>query len=153
VVRVGSPAAPLAVIPHLLGFMPEASIVVIGLTPPRDRVRVTLPHDLPDPDLVADIAGHAVGDISSQQLTAAIAVGYGPEPLVIPVVAMVFVIRDTQRAISARHSASSTRSSEPCRMLATPCSPSSMCPMTGRDCRSAAKRPRELAFGSLTNGP
>ena len=88
VVRVDSPAALLAVIPHLLGFVPEASVVVIGLTPPRDRVRVTLRYDLPDPpeaDLVADIAGHAVGVISSQQLTAAIAVGYGPEPLVTPV--------------------------------------------------------------------
>ena len=88
VVRVDSPAALLAVIPHLLGFMPEASVVVIGLTPPRDRVRVTLRYDLPDPpeaDLVADIAGHAVGVISSQQLTTAIAVGYGPEPLVTPV--------------------------------------------------------------------
>src|SRR5271165_5886778 len=88
VVRAGSPAALLAVIPHLLGFMPEASVVVIGLTPPRDRVRVTLRYDLPDPpdaDLVADIAGHAAGVISSQRLTAAIAVGYGPEPLVTPV--------------------------------------------------------------------
>ena len=88
VARVDSPAALLAVIPHLLGFVPAASIVVIGLTPPRDRVRVTLRYDLPDPpdaDLVADIAGHAVGVISSQQLTAAIAVGYGPGPLVTPV--------------------------------------------------------------------
>jgi len=88
VVRADSPAALLAVISHLLGFMPEASVVVIGLTPPRDRVRVTLRYDLPDPpdaDLVAGIAGHAAGVISSQQLPAAIAVGYGPEPLVTPV--------------------------------------------------------------------
>ena len=88
VVRADSPAALLAVIPHLLGFMPEASVVVIGHTPPRDRVRVTLRYDLPDPpdaDLAADIAGHAAGVISSQQLPAAIAVGYGPEPLVTPV--------------------------------------------------------------------
>ena len=87
-VRVGSPASLLAIIPHLLGFMPEASVVVIGLTPPRDRIRVTLRYDLPDPtdaDLVTDIAGHAVGVISSQRLTAAIAVGYGPESLVTPV--------------------------------------------------------------------
>jgi Domain of unknown function (DUF4192) len=88
VVRADSPSALLAVIPHLLGFVPHASVVVIGLTPPRDRVRVTLRYDLPDPpeaDLVADIAGHATGVISSQQLAAAIAVGYGPEPLVTPV--------------------------------------------------------------------
>src|SRR5579864_3067406 len=89
VIRVDSPARLLKVVPRLLGFLPEASVVVIGLTPPRDRVRVTLRYDLPDPpdaDLVADIAGHAAGVISSQQLTAAIAVGYGPEPLVTPVV-------------------------------------------------------------------
>ncbi len=97
VVRVDSPAALLAVVPHLLGFMPAASVVVIGLTPPRDRVRVTLRYDLPDPadaDLAAGIAGHAAGVISSQQLTAAIAVGYGPEPLVAPVAG---AVRDAAR--------------------------------------------------------
>jgi hypothetical protein len=88
VVRAGSPAALLRLVPHLLGFMPEASVVVIGVTPPRDRIRVTLRYDLPDPpaaDLVAEIAAHAVGVLSAQGLTAAVAVGYGPEPLVTPV--------------------------------------------------------------------
>ena len=87
VVRASPPAALLAVIPHLPGFMPAVSIVVTGLAPPRDRVRVTLRYDLPGPpgaDLAAGIAAHAVGVISSQQLPAAIAVGYGPGPLVTP---------------------------------------------------------------------
>ena len=87
-VRAGSPAALLRLVPHLLGFMPEASLVVIGVAPPRDRIRVTLRYDLPDPpaaDLVAEIAAHAVGVLSAQLLTAAVAVGYGPEPLVTPV--------------------------------------------------------------------
>jgi hypothetical protein len=39
-VRAGSPAALLAIVPHLLGFVPEASLVVIGTAPPRDRVKV-----------------------------------------------------------------------------------------------------------------
>jgi Domain of unknown function (DUF4192) len=88
VVRACSPRELLAVIPLLLGFMPEASLVVIGVAPPRDRVRVTLRYDLPDPpdaDLAADLAAHAAGVLGSQRLAAAIAVGYGPEPLVIPV--------------------------------------------------------------------
>jgi hypothetical protein len=88
VVRAGSPAALLRLVPHLLGFMPEASLVVIGIAPPRDRIRVTLRYDLPDPpgaDLVAEIAAHALGVLSAQRLTAAVAVGYGPEPLVTPV--------------------------------------------------------------------
>ena len=88
VVRAGSPAALLRLVPHLLGFMPEESLLVIGVTPPRDRIHVTLRYDLPDPpeaDLVADIAAHAVGVLSAQRLTAAVVIGYGPETLVTPV--------------------------------------------------------------------
>jgi hypothetical protein len=88
VVRAGSPAALLRLIPHLLGFIPEASLVVIGVTPPRDRIKLTLRYDLPDPpepDLAADIAAHAIGVLSAQRLTAAVAVGYGPDALVTPV--------------------------------------------------------------------
>jgi len=88
VVRAGSPAALLRLIPHLLGFVPQASLIVIGVAPPRDRIRVTLRYDLPDPpeaDLVADLTAHAIGVLSAQRLTAAVAVGYGPEALVTPV--------------------------------------------------------------------
>jgi hypothetical protein len=87
-VHVGSPRTLLAVIPHLLGFNPEASMVVLGMSPPRNRVRVTLRYDLPgrpDDDIAEEIGSHAVGIIRSQGLTAAMAVGYGPEELVIPV--------------------------------------------------------------------
>ena len=87
VVRASSPAALLTLIPHLLGFLPEASLVVIGVAPPRDRIRVTLRYDLPDPpelDLISDLAAHAVGVLRSQRLIAAVAVGYGPETLVTP---------------------------------------------------------------------
>ena len=58
------PPALLAVVPHLLGFVPQASLVVIGTAPPRDRIKVTLRYDLPDPPgagVAADIAAHAVG--------------------------------------------------------------------------------------------
>ena len=61
---------------------------MIGVTPPRDRIRVTLRYDLPDPpepDLVTDLAAHAVSVLTGQRLTAAVAVGYGPEALVTPV--------------------------------------------------------------------
>jgi hypothetical protein len=88
VVRPGSPAALLRLLPHLLGFVPEASVVVIGTAPPRDRIKVTLRYDLPDPpekDQAAGIAAHAVGVLRSQALTAMVAVGYGPESQVTPV--------------------------------------------------------------------
>ena len=48
-VRPGSPAELLAIVPHLLGFVPQASLVVMGTEPPRGRVKVTLRYDLPDP--------------------------------------------------------------------------------------------------------
>jgi hypothetical protein len=89
VVRAASPAALLTLVPHLLGFVPEASLVVIGVAPPRDRIRLTLRYDLPEPpeaDLVADVVAHAVGVLRTQRLTAAVAVAYGPDDLVTPVV-------------------------------------------------------------------
>jgi uncharacterized protein DUF4192 len=88
VVRVKSPTSLLTVIPHLLGFRPQASVVVLGCAPPRDRISVTLRYDLPDPPdavLATEIAAHAVGVVGSQQLTAMVAVGYGTEAQVDPV--------------------------------------------------------------------
>jgi Domain of unknown function (DUF4192) len=87
VVRAGSPAALLTLIPHLPGFVPDASPVVIGVARPRDRIRVTLRYDLPDPPgpgLAAGIAAHAVAVLRTQRLTAAVAVPYGPQTLVTP---------------------------------------------------------------------
>jgi hypothetical protein len=90
-VRVDSPEALLSVVPHLLGFVPEASFVVIGIDPePPSRVRVTLRYDLPDPPglgVAAQVAAHAVGILGSQGSAAVVAVGYGPAALVDPVAA------------------------------------------------------------------
>ena len=97
IVKVDSPTALLTVIPHLLGFVPQASLVVLGTEPPNDRVKVTLRYDLPDPPgagIAADIAEHAVGVLGSQRLAAMMAVGYGPETLVDPVAG---ALRDAAR--------------------------------------------------------
>jgi hypothetical protein len=87
-IRAGSPAALLAMVPHLLGFTPESSIVIVGLDEASGAVKVTLRYDLPDPadaPLTADITGHATAVLVSQQLTATVAVGYGSGALVTPV--------------------------------------------------------------------
>jgi hypothetical protein len=86
--KAGSPAAILAIVPHLLGFQPESSIVVIGTEASRGSVKVTLRYDLPatpDAALSAEIAEHAMAILQSQQLAAAAVVGYGPDKLVRPV--------------------------------------------------------------------
>ena len=84
---VGSPAAVLAIVPHLLGFTPAKSLVILGAGQPRGRIHVTFRFDLPDPpdpDATAAIAAHAVTLLNQQELTMAIVIGYGPGPLVTP---------------------------------------------------------------------
>jgi Domain of unknown function (DUF4192) len=87
-VRVGSPASLLAVVPHLLGFHPERSFVVIGATGPRDQFELGFRYDLPDqpdPAAAAQIADHAVAILGHRRITTVIGVGYGPGRLVTPV--------------------------------------------------------------------
>ena len=85
---VRAPADLLAVVPHLLGFTSEFSLVVIGMTLPSGRVQLAMRYDLPDPpdsDLAADIADHARRVLTRQYLTSLALVGYGPSPAVTPV--------------------------------------------------------------------
>ena len=87
-IRIASPGDLLAVVPYLLGFHPDHSIVVVGTQPPRNRVHIAFRYDLPDPPdarASADIAAHAAGVLSRQQSTIAVVAGYGPGPLVTPV--------------------------------------------------------------------
>ncbi len=87
-VRVSSPADVLAVVPHLLGFHPASSLVVMGVGRPRARVQLAFRYDLPDPpDAVhaADIAEHAAEVLRHRRLSTVIGVGYGPGALVTPV--------------------------------------------------------------------
>ena len=84
--RINSVAGLLAAIPHLLGFTPTASLVVVGATE-SGGVQLAFRYDLPDPPartVVADIAGHALSVLAHQRLTIAVAVGYGPGRLVTP---------------------------------------------------------------------
>jgi len=75
-------------VPHLLGFHPGKSLVVMGVGRPRARVQLAFRYDLPDPpDPVhaADIAEHAAEVLRHRRLSTVIGVGYGPGALVTPV--------------------------------------------------------------------
>ncbi len=87
--RAATPDAVLAVVPHMLGFYPSRSLVVLGLGE-QHRVTVTFRYDLPEPyDLVlaTDIAQHAEYVLRRERIRSALLVGYGPEELVLPVLA------------------------------------------------------------------
>jgi hypothetical protein len=89
-VTLASPEAILAAIPHMLGFYPAQSLVVLGLAGGPGKVHVTFRYDLPDPPdaaLAADIAEHAVQVLGQQRLRLAVLAGYGPAELVTPVLA------------------------------------------------------------------
>jgi hypothetical protein len=86
--QAATPDAVLAVVPHLLGFYPSKSLVVLGLGE-QDRVMVTFRYDLPAPpdlQLAEDIAEHACYVLDRERIRSALLVGYGPEDLVAPAV-------------------------------------------------------------------
>jgi hypothetical protein len=88
-IRVTTPASLLSVIPHLLGFQPASSLVVIGTDPSSHKARVTLRYDLPDPPeprAAGEIIRHATGILTTQHSTEAVVVGYGPSHLVTPMI-------------------------------------------------------------------
>jgi hypothetical protein len=79
-VRVGSADGVLAVVPHLLGFHPANSLVLLGISGPHGRIRLAFRYDLPEPPdagLSADIAAHAGAVLDREHLTVAIVIGYG----------------------------------------------------------------------------
>ena len=87
-IRVGGVDGVLAVVPHLLGFHPGSSIVVLGVGGPRRQVRLAFRYDLPDPPeprLSAEIAAHASAVLGRQRIAAAVVIGYGTGRLVTPV--------------------------------------------------------------------
>ena len=87
--RAATPDAVLAVVPHMLGFYPSRSLVVLGLGE-QSRVMVTFRYDLPEPfdqEVASDIAHHAEYVLSREQIPAAMLIGYGSEDVVLPVLA------------------------------------------------------------------
>jgi Domain of unknown function (DUF4192) len=86
--RATTPDAVLAVVPHMLGFYPGKSLVVLGLGA-QNRVMVTFRYDLPEPpdeQLAEDIAEHAGYVLDRERISSALLVGYGREELVAPVI-------------------------------------------------------------------
>jgi hypothetical protein len=77
----------LGVVPHLLGFTPDNSLIVVGGRGPRQRIEATLRFNLPDPPdqaIAQAIADHTVSVLAGQEFTTVVVIGYGPGELVTP---------------------------------------------------------------------
>jgi Domain of unknown function (DUF4192) len=91
-VDAGAPEALLAAVPHLLGFYPSQSLVVLGLGGKHNRVQLTFRYDLPDPPdaaQAADIADHATSIFGRHGFRLAVLIGYGSAAEVVPVLVTV----------------------------------------------------------------
>ena len=94
---VKTPTDVLAVVPYLLGFTPERSIVVIAM---RDRrVVFQARADLPPTDEVAAMAGHLATVVARQRVDSALIVAYGADADVTPTVE---VLRESLEARRVR---------------------------------------------------
>ncbi|MEH0985868.1 DUF4192 domain-containing protein [Micromonospora sp. CPCC 205556] len=84
---IASPTDLLAAVPHLLGFHPTDSLVIVGVA--DTRVVVASRADLPPPadvaDWVLDIAPSQIRMLRQAAASVAIVVGYGPATAVTPV--------------------------------------------------------------------
>lgn len=81
IIHVHSPADLLTVIPGLLGFTPENSLVIVGVEGPRNHVKVTLRYDLPGPadtEIAQQIIAHMTFVLTRAAVHTAIVVIYGP---------------------------------------------------------------------------
>jgi hypothetical protein len=81
--RVSSPAEVTALVPHLVGFVPEESLVLVCLTGPRRRVGLTMRVDLAECEDVLDAAASLAARAAHAEAAAALVVVYteGAEPL------------------------------------------------------------------------
>jgi len=87
VVRVSGPGGLLATVPHLFGFTPRNSLVVLAVDPGTRQLQTGLRYDLPatpDTALAREVVGHTAQILGSHGLTAVVVAGYGPGHLVTP---------------------------------------------------------------------
>ncbi|MCH7229904.1 DUF4192 domain-containing protein [Glycomyces sp. L485] len=82
-IKINGPGDLVAVVPHLLGFAPESSLVVLGLNESglQCTFRVDLPEWTEDADQVRDL----VAQLTRNNCGQAVAIVYGPEPIALAV--------------------------------------------------------------------
>jgi Domain of unknown function (DUF4192) len=82
-ITLSTPHDVIAAVPHLLGFQPCDSLVVLALAGPR--LTVTLRYDLPQPADIPALSEHLVSCLAANRADEVILLGYGTSEQVTPV--------------------------------------------------------------------
>lgn len=82
-IKINGPGDLVAVVPHLLGFAPESSLVVVGLD--ESGLQCTFRVDLPERTKDADQVRDLVAQLTRNNCGQAVAIVYGPEPIALAV--------------------------------------------------------------------
>lgn len=80
IVKIGAPSDIVAAVPHLLGFHPQESLVLVSLRGPRKRSSLVARVDLPPPEQHADLARHLAGSMRQDGARAVLLVCFTQEP-------------------------------------------------------------------------
>jgi hypothetical protein len=83
-IKVTRPGDLLAVVPHLLGFVPADSLVVAGVGREGRRLGVVFRYDMPPMETMPRVAAHAASVLRDRDFPQAMLVGYGPGARVTP---------------------------------------------------------------------
>lgn len=84
VARLSAPADLVAVVPHLVGFVPTESLVLLALQGPRRRVRTTMRLDLPQADAADRVAASMLARLRALRADAVVVLVYTEEPGPLP---------------------------------------------------------------------
>jgi Domain of unknown function (DUF4192) len=80
VARFTTPAEIAAAIPVLTGFVPQESVVVLSLRPPRKRIGLTMRFDLPPDDLAEVLAAEVAARLEHDGAATAVVAVYTEAP-------------------------------------------------------------------------
>ena len=79
IARLTSPTDMVRLVPHLCGFVPAESLVVVSLRGPRRRVGLSIRVDLPPPEAVGELAADVAARLRWDGATQALLVVYTAE--------------------------------------------------------------------------
>jgi len=154
ILKLRGPGDLAEAIPHLLGFHPAASLVVVGLRAPRDRVCATLRADLAGPSTDRQLAGQLADLLARQGATKAFTAVYDDEPIGRGLPRR-RLVREVERALAARGvEAVDAVLVQGGRWFSCTCHVQSCCPRAGTPLATPA-RPSVLAtaFAVETGAP